>query len=138
MLQCGFTIQNIVIWHKTDPPPLIYKTRFRYSYEFLIWGSKGKNKTFQHEKMFQINQKEMDDICSLDAVSLKEKSFGYHPTQKPEPLLERIILATSLPGEIVLDPFMGSGTTCYVAKKLGRHYIGIEKEYNFFARQKTR
>lgn len=132
MLKIGFKIQNIVIWHKVDPPPLIYKTRFQYSYEFLIWGSKGKCKTFNYEAMFKVNEQEMHDVWDIYAVRISEKKFGYHPTQKPEKLLERIILATSKEGDLVLDPFLGSGTTCYVAKKLNRRYIGIEKETNFF------
>lgn len=77
--------------------------------------------------MFKINNEEMQDVWTIPAVGMKEKKFGYHPTQKPEALLERIIMACSNNGDVVLDPFCGSGTTCYVAKKLKRNYIGIEK-----------
>lgn len=132
MLKAGFTVQNIIIWHKIDPPPLIYKRRFKYSYEFIIWGTKNKCKTFNYNEMFKINNEEMHDVRNISAVHINEKKFGYHPTQKPEELLERIIKATSNKGDIVLDPFMGSGTTCYVAKKLNRRYIGIEKETSYF------
>lgn len=132
MINVGFKIQNIIIWHKLDPPPLIYKTRFKYSYEFIIWGSKGKAKTFNYNEMFSVNNQEMHDVWDIAAVQMSEKKFGYHPTQKPEALLERIIIATSKQGDLVLDPFMGSGTTCYVAKKLKRRIIGIEKDRKFY------
>lgn len=68
----------------------------------------------------------------MPAVQKSEKKYGYHPTQKPECLLERIIKAPSKKGDLVLDPFMGSGTTCYTAKRLNRRYIGIEKEEKFY------
>ena len=82
--------------------------------------------------MFNVNNQEMEDVWLMDAVQMSEKKHGYHPTQKPEKLLERIIKASSKEGDIVLDPFLGSGTTCYVAKRLNRKYIGIEKEEKYF------
>lgn len=127
-----FKIINIIIWHKLDPPPLIYKNKFRFSYEFVIWASKGSSHYFNYNEMFKIENKEMEDVWNIDAVQMNEKKYGYHPTQKPELLLERIISATTKPGDLVLDPFCGSGTTCYVAKKLGRRFIGIEKNVKFF------
>lgn len=132
LLNLHFQIQNIIIWHKIDPPPLIYKTRFKFSYEFVIWASKGKPKTFNYNEMYKVNNEEMHDVWNISAVQLNEKTFGYHPTQKPEALLERIIKATSNTNDIVLDPFMGSGTTCYVAKKLNRQTIGIEKDESYY------
>lgn len=138
LLKFGFKIQNIIIWHKIDPPPLIYKTRFKYSYEFIIWATKGKCKTFNYNEMYKINNEEMHDVWNLYAVQMNEKKFGYHPTQKPEELMERIIKSTSNQGDYVLDPFMGSGTTCYVAKKLKRNYIGIEKEEKYYRIAKKR
>lgn len=132
MKNIGYNIINIVIWHKSDPPPLIYKNKFRFSYEFIIWAKKGRSHYFNYDEMYKINNKEMEDVWTLPAVQKNEKKFGYHPTQKPEILLERIIKATSKINEIVLDPFMGSGTTCYVAKNLKRQYIGIEKESKYF------
>lgn len=134
----GFKIINIIIWRKIDPPPLIYKNKFRFSYEFIIWASKGKNKTFNYDKMFVINNSEMTDVWDLPAVSMNEKKYGYHPTQKPECLLERIIIASTNEKDIVLDPFMGSGTTGSVAKKLNRYFIGIEKDINYFKIAKQR
>ena len=82
--------------------------------------------------MYKVNNEEMHDVWNISAVQLNEKTFGYHPTQKPETLLERIIKATSNTNDIVLDPFMGSGTTCYVAKKLNRQTIGIEKDESYY------
>lgn len=138
MLRVGFKIMNIIIWHKTDPPPLIYKTRFKFSYEFIIWGSKGKCKTFNYDSMFTLDGQEMHDVWNIAAVGLDEKKYGYHPTQKPEKLLDRIIRSTSNKGDIVLDPFMGSGTTCFTAKKLERQTLGIEINLDYFNIAKAR
>lgn len=82
--------------------------------------------------MFNVDKEEMQDVWNLPSVSMSEKKFGYHPTQKPECLLERIIKSSTNINDIVLDPFMGSGTTIAVAKKLKRKYIGIEKEEKYF------
>ncbi len=128
----GFKIINIVVWHKSDPPPLIYKSKFRFSYELLIWAKKGKSYSFNYNAMYKENNCEMEDVWTLPAVQKYEKNFGYHPTQKPEILLQRIIKCSSKKGDLILDPFMGSGTTCYVAKKYGREFIGIEKNKEYF------
>src|SRR5690554_543373 len=132
MKKIGFNIINIVIWHKSDPPPLIYKNKFRFSYEFIIWAKKGSKHYFNYDEMYGVNNQEMEDVWLMDAVQMSEKKHGYHPTQKPEKLLERIIKASSKEGDIVLDPFLGSGTTCYVAKRLNRKYLGIEKEERYY------
>ncbi len=138
-LLCFYLLcRHLYLWHKIDPPPLIYKNRFKYSYEFIIWASKNKCKTFNYDAMFSVNNKEMHDVWNINAVQLYEKKFGYHPTQKPEALLERIILATSNIDDCILDPFMGSGTTCYVAKKKKRNFIGIEKDQKYFEIAKRR
>src|SRR5690606_381513 len=102
-----------------------YKIRFKYSYEFIIWASKGNGHYFNYDEMYKVGNEEMHDVWNLPAVNMLEKKYGYHPTQKPECLLERIILSSTRPGDVVLDPFLGSGTTCVVAKRLGRRYIGI-------------
>ena len=138
MKKIGFKIINIVIWHKSDPPPLIYKNKLRFSYEFIIWAKKGTKHFFDYEAMFNVHNTEMEDVWLIPAVQLSEKQFGYHPTQKPEALLERIILASSKEFDVVLDPFLGSGTTCYIAKKLKRKYIGIEKEEKYYQLAKRR
>ena len=136
--EIGFKIINIVVWHKSDPPPLIYKNKLKFSYELIIWAKKDGKHIFNYQDMFDINGEEMQDVWTIPAVQMSEKKFGYHPTQKPEALLERIIRACSNVGDIVLDPFSGSGTTCYVAKRLNRKYIGIEKEKEYFNISKRR
>lgn len=136
--EIGFKIINIVVWHKSDPPPLIYKNKLKFSYELIIWAKKDGKHTFNYQYMFDIKGEEMQDVWTIPAVQIHEKKFGYHPTQKPEALLERIIKACSNVGDTVLDPFSGSGTTCYVAKKLNRKYIGIEKEKEYFNISKRR
>lgn len=132
MKKIGFKIINIIIWHKLDPPPLIYKNKFKFSYEFIIWAKKGKDHFFNYQYTYMLNNEEMHDVWNLPAVSMKEKIYGKHPTQKPECLLERIILSCTKENDVILDPFMGSGTTCVVAKKFNRAYIGIEKEREYF------
>lgn len=138
MKKIGYKIINIIIWHKVDPPPLIYKNKFKFSYEFIIWASKGKHSCFNYEKMYEVNNDEMQDVWNLPAVQMNEKKFGYHPTQKPECLLKRIILSCTKENDIVLDPFMGSGTTGVAAKKLKRKFIGIEKEKEYYILSKKR
>ena len=136
--EIGFKIINIVVWHKSDPPPLIYKNKLKFSFELIIWAKKDGKHTFNYQDMFYIEDEEMQDVWTIPAVQMSEKKFGYHPTQKPEALLERIIKACSKVGDTVLDPFSGSGTTCYVAKRLNRKYIGIEKEKEYFIISKRR
>ncbi len=130
--EVGFKIINIIIWKKINPPPLIYKNKCRFSYEFIIWADKGHGHTFNYEIMYNINNAELEDVWLLPAVSMSEKKYGHHPTQKPECLLERIIKASTTEWQLVLDPFMGSGTTGIVCKRLNRKFIGIEKEKNYY------
>lgn len=132
MDEIGFKIINVVIWKKVDPPPLIYKNKLKFSYEFIIWADKGCGHVFNYDEMFKIRNEELQDVWILPSVQMSEKSYGYHPTQKPELLLERIIKASTCKEQIILDPFMGSGTTGVVAKRLGRKFIGIEKEKSYF------
>ena len=82
--------------------------------------------------MFKVYNEEMHGVWNLPAVKTYEKKVGYHPTQKPECLLERIIMASTNEKDVVLDPFMGSSTTGYVAKKLNRYFVGVEKEKKYF------
>ncbi|MCK9536983.1 MAG: site-specific DNA-methyltransferase [Bacilli bacterium] len=138
MDEIGFSIINIIIWKKIDPPPLIYKNKYRFSYEFIIWAKKGKYHYFNYDAMYKVDNNEMHDVWFLPSVSMSEKKYGRHPTQKPECLLERIIIASTKEGDVVLDPFMGSGTTCVVAKRLNRKWIGIDKEREFCAIAKLR
>lgn len=98
----------------------------------IVICNKGYGHYFNYEAMYQIYNKEMEDVWILPAVSMNEKKYGKHPTQKPECLLERIVLASTQSDYLVLDPFMGSGTTGAVCKKLGRKFIGIELNKKYY------
>lgn len=138
LMSLNFKLINLVVWHKSDPPPLIYKNKFRFSHEILIWAKKDLKHHFNYDLMFETENKEMEDVWTIPAVHLNEKGFGYHPTQKPINLLNRIIMATTQKGDLVLDPFMGSGTTCVSALLNGRKYIGIELDEKYYSIAKSR
>ena len=129
MKKIGFDILNEVLWHKSDATPNLSCTRFVADHENFIWARKGKGNVFNYKEM-----KEMNGGKQMRSIWTKGKTTGgkkIHPTQKPEWLLERVILSTSTENGIVFDPFLGSGTTAVIAKKLGRSYLGTEldKEY---------
>jgi DNA modification methylase len=120
----GFTILNEIIWQKTDATPNISCTRFVADHENFIWARKGSKHTFNYDRM-----KSLNGGTQMRSIWPKGKTAGgkkVHPTQKPIWLIERILLATSNEGEIIFDPFMGSGTTAVVAKTLNRIYLGCE------------
>jgi len=140
MHDLGFWVLNDVVWVKSNPMPNFRGVRFTNAHETLIWASKddkSKGYTFNYELMKQYNQgKQMRSdwyfsICNGDE-RIKDR-FGkkVHTTQKPLALLERIVLSTSRKGDIILDPFAGTGTTGFAAKKHGRNYILIEKEHKY-------
>ncbi|NPV57839.1 MAG: site-specific DNA-methyltransferase [Anaerolineae bacterium] len=138
MQDLGFWILNDIIWVKTNPMPNFRGVRFTNAHETLIWASRqeGARYTFNHQDMKGLNddlQMRSDWLLPLcrGAERLKVNGEKAHPTQKPEALLYRILLASSSPGGVVLDPFFGSGTTGAVAKRLGRHYIGIERNTGY-------
>jgi modification methylase len=142
----GFWFLNDVIWRKSNPMPNFRGRRFTNAHETLIWCSKSCNQkryTFNYSAMKALNgdlQMRSDwtlPICS-GSERLKVDGQKAHPTQKPEALLYRVILASSNPGDVVLDPFVGSGTTAAVAKKLGRTYIGIERDEGYIALARRR
>ena len=131
MGEIGFEVLNEILWHKTDATPNLSCTRFVADHENFIWARKRGCKNFFDYK----TMKEMNNGKQMRSIWAKGKTTGgkrIHPTQKPEWLLERIILATSNENDVVLDPFIGSGTTPAVAKKLSRQYIGIELDNHFF------
>lgn len=138
MTDLGFWIINDIIWVKTNPTPNFKGRRFTNAHETLLWATKSKqsNKTFNYRAMKNKNEdKQMRSdwhipICNGNERLKIDKSKA-HPTQKPEALLRRIILSTSNPGDIVLDPFFGTGTTGAVAKKLKRNWIGIESNQEY-------
>jgi modification methylase len=125
-----------VVWRKTNPMPNFRGRRFTNAHETLVWVSMGPKAryTFNYEAMKALNdelQMRSDwlfPICSGPERLKQDGGRKMHPTQKPEALLHRIILASSHKGDVILDPFLGSGTTAAVAKRLGRKFIGIERE----------
>jgi len=131
----GFWILNDIVWRKTNPMPNFKGTRFTNAHETLIWASQGEKSRyhFNYRAMKTLNdelQMRSDwvlPICS-GGERLKENGTKVHPTQKPEALLYRVLLATTEKGDVVLDPFFGTGTTGAVAKRLGREWIGCERE----------
>ena len=146
MQNLGFWFLNDVIWTKINPMPNFRGTRFTNAHETLIWASKSKKSkyTFNYRTMKKLNNnKQMRSDWNLKICSGKERvkdgsNQKVHSTQKPEQLLERIVLSSSRPGDIVLDPFFGTGTTGAVCKKLGRKFIGIEKDADYIKYAKTR
>jgi site-specific DNA-methyltransferase (adenine-specific) len=145
MQDLGYWFLNDVVWVKTNPMPNFRGVRFANAHETLIWASKfkGAKYTFNHHTVKRYNSgKQMRSdwllpICS-GVERLKVNGQKAHSTQKPEALLERVIVSSSNPGDVVLDPFLGSGTTAAVAKRLSRHWVGIEKsaEYIEIARKR--
>jgi DNA modification methylase len=140
MLNLGFWILNDVTWHKNNPMPNFLGTRFTNATETLLWCSKKKEYkkyTFNHKIMKRYNGgKQMTSVWKIGLCIGEERIKGEdgkkaHSTQKPEELIKRVILSTTKQGDIVLDPFFGTGTTGAVAKKLKRNYIGIEKELKY-------
>src|SRR4051812_18693015 len=131
----GFWILNDIIWRKSNPMPNFRGTRFTNAHETLIWASHSEDSryTFNYQAMKALNdelQMRSDwllPICS-GGERVKEGGAKAHPTQKPEALLYRVLLACTNPGDVVLDPFFGTGTTGAVARRLGRQWIGIERE----------
>ena len=131
----GFKIINNITWRKLNPPPNISCRAFVHSTETILWAKKdlknAKHK-FNYDVMKKINGgKQMKDVWETSLTKPSEKKYGKHPTQKPIELLEKIILASTDEGDLILDPFNGSGTTGIVANKLNRRYIGIEKEQEY-------
>ena len=131
----GFKIINNITWRKLNPPPNISCRAFVHSTETILWAKKDIKKAkhkFNYSLMRQLNGgKQMKDVWETSLTKPSEKKCGKHPTQKPMELLERIILSSTDEGDLILDPFNGSGTTGIVAKKLNRNYIGIDKEKEY-------
>ncbi len=135
----GFWFLNDVIWVKTNPMPNFRGVRFTNAHETLLWCKKSKDQkhyTFNYHALKMANdEKQMRSDWQIALCTGGERltidGQKLHTTQKPEALLYRVILASTNPGDVVLDPFFGTGTTGAVAKKLGRHYIGIEREAKY-------
>ena len=134
MQQLGYKLLNDIIWYKIIPPPNLSCRYFTHGTETIIWaGRDGRTKHyFDYPAMKAENEgKQMQNLWSLIPPRKAEKRFGKHPTQKPLALLERIVRAASDEDAVVLDPFSGSATTGIACARLGRRYIGIEKESEF-------
>lgn len=136
----GFWVLNDIIWRKSNPMPNFRGTRFANAHETLIWAARDETQTgytFNYQAMKALNedvQMRSDwtlPICNGGERIKGEDGHKLHPTQKPESLLHRVLLSSTNPGDTVLDPFFGTGTTGAVAKQLGRHFIGIEAEANY-------
>ena len=132
----GFWILNDIVWRKSNPMPNFKGTRFTNAHETLIWASKsrgGRRYTFNYDAMKMANdelQMRTDwtlALCTGDERLKDAAGVKAHPTQKPEALLHRVIMASTKPGDIILDPFFGTGTTGAVARRMGRRFIGIER-----------
>ncbi|MCY4299273.1 MAG: site-specific DNA-methyltransferase [Flavobacteriaceae bacterium] len=149
--ELDYKINNVITWYKTNAMPNMTKRTFTHSTEFVVWATKGAHWKFNYDVMKKINPnkqlngnlKQMRDLWKMPLVQGKERlkngdGRALHPTQKPEEMLKRIILASSDKGDIVLDPFVGSGTTAVVAKTYGRDFIGIDKEEKYITATRTR
>ncbi len=131
----GFWILNDVIWRKSNPMPNFRGRRFTNAHETMIWAARGRDSRyrFNYQAMKSLNddtQMRSDwtfPLCTGPERLKNQHGLKLHPTQKPEALLHRIVLASTSPGDVVLDPFLGTGTTAAVAKRLHRHFIGIER-----------
>ncbi|MBP0614492.1 site-specific DNA-methyltransferase [Jiella mangrovi] len=137
MQDLGFWLLNDVVWRKSNPMPNFRGRRFQNAHETLIWASRDQNAkgyTFNYDSLkaanddLQMRSDWLFPICTGGERLKDEDGQKLHPTQKPEALIARILLASTKPGDVVLDPFFGTGTTGAVAKRLGRHFVGIERE----------
>lgn len=134
MQQLGMKLLNDISWEKPNPPPNLSCRYFTHSTETLLWAARDERSRhiFDYRAMrAEAGGKQMKSVWTIPTPGAKEKEFGNHPTQKPLALLERIISACSRPGDLVLDPFAGSGTTGVAAQRLGRRFVGIELDAGF-------
>ncbi|MCA1941744.1 MAG: site-specific DNA-methyltransferase [Caenispirillum bisanense] len=147
MLQdMGFWMLNDVVWRKTNPMPNFRGRRFTNAHETLLWVSKNEDSkyTFNYEALKELNEGiQMRSDWTLPLCTGSERlkdadGHKVHPTQKPEALLYRVLLSSTKPGDVVLDPFFGTGTTGAVAKKLGRKWIGIERDKAYIEAARAR
>jgi site-specific DNA-methyltransferase (adenine-specific)/modification methylase len=149
-----FKLNNILTWYKTNSMPNITKRVFTHATEYVCWFVKGVNWIFNYDdiKKFNPNRQKNGDVKQmrdfLDFIEIPivqgnerlkgEGNKAIHPTQKPEKLIELIILASTNKNDLILDPFFGTGTTGAVAKKLERNYIGIELNEKYISVAKER
>ncbi|MFZ1681416.1 MAG: site-specific DNA-methyltransferase [Rhizobiaceae bacterium] len=147
MQDLGYWLLNDIVWRKNNPMPNFRGRRFQNAHETLIWASRdaaAKGYTFNYDALkaanddVQMRSDWLFPICTGPERLKDASGEKVHPTQKPEALIARILLASTRPGDVVLDPFFGSGTTGAVAKKLGRHFVGIEREERYIRHARAR
>lgn len=141
MQQLGMKLLNQITWQKPNPPPNLACRYFTHSTETVLWAAKNEKSrhVFNYADMKRTNGgKQMKDVWNFTAPKPGEKKLGKHPTQKPLILLERLILAASREGDLVMDPFLGSGTTAIAAALLGRKCVGIESDAGHVKLAETR
>lgn len=134
MQQLGFKLLNEITWEKPNPPPNLSCRYFTHSTETILWAAREKKSKhkFNYKVMRSLaGDRQMKSVWRLPAPTGAEKDLGAHPTQKPLALLERIVLAASDAGDLVLDPFAGSGSTGIAAVKLGRRFVGIDTDATY-------
>ena len=140
--QEGFKILNNITWQKTNPPPNLACRYFTHSTETILWARKNDRSArhyFNYDRMKELNGgKQMKDVWTGSLITPKEKKFGKHPTQKPLYLLKRIVEASTVENDLVLDPFCGSSTTGVACKLLNRKYIGIDSNEEYIELSKVR
>jgi site-specific DNA-methyltransferase (adenine-specific) len=129
----GFRVINSVAWEKPDPPPNALHTAFTHAHETLVWaGKRGARHTFNYDA---INSRDpasqVGSVWRMPPPSRRERRHGYHPTQKPLRLVRRALVACTVEGDLVFDPFCGSGTTAVAAKELNRSFVGAELEAGY-------
>ena len=128
----GFRVINSVVWEKPNPPSNALHTAFTHAHETLVWASKGRGHTFNYDLINSPDPTaQMSSVWRIPAVPRREKLQGYHPTQKPLRLVRRALVASTREGDLVFDPFCGSGTTGVAAKELGRFFVGAELQEEF-------
>ncbi len=130
----GFRIINSVAWQKPDPPPNALHTAFTHAHETLLWASKGRGAryTFNYDLINSLDPgTQMSSVWHIPPPPKREKLHGHHPTQKPLRLVRRALLASTREGDLIFDPFTGSGTTGVAAKELGHFFVGAELEEEF-------
>lgn len=139
-LNKDFKILNNITWQKTNPAPNLSKRMFTHSTETILWAKKKDGKQIFHYNRMKIenNNKQMKDVWTTSTTNKLEKIYGKHPTQKPISVIQRMILASTDEDSLILDPFIGSGTTCVAGKLLNRKIIGVDssEEYLKIAKQR--
>lgn len=144
MMEAGFRILNDIIWEKPNPPPNLGCRCFTHSTELILWGTRakkgGRDKYLYNyaEMKAENGGRQMKNVWRLSAPGKEEKTHGRHPTQKPVALVARCIAASTAPGQLVVDPFSGSGTTAVAALGLGRRFYGSELDPDYAALARAR